>query len=155
MGLKSDSPSWGSDLHFSPIVLPSAPPRPPSSLAGPLMSRHCHQDTCSEKMPERGGTWWSGVGICLFICLPGFRHLFIPRSQLWQGNCRRGGGLGNRGNRQAQKECGLCLKITSSRAGWTRRLWQFDPSQGLGATGWGRHGVGSGVGGQGAREEVF
>ena len=81
----------------------------------------------------------------LLIYLLARVSLFVyPKESAWQGNRRRAGGrLGNRGNRQAQEECGLCLK-KSLPAGLGGRgdLDNLVLARGLEATGWGLHGRG-------------
>lgn len=56
-----------------------SPPNPHLPYAGPLMSQHCQQNACSERCWSEVGRMWDVAGICLFICLPGFHHLFTLR----------------------------------------------------------------------------
>lgn len=73
-------------------------------------------------MVECGGDW-------LIYLLARILPFVYSEALAEHGSRRHGGGLGNAGNRWASEERELCLKIISSRAGWTKRLWQFDPGQ--------------------------
>lgn len=81
-GLKPAGPAWGSDLCFIPLLLPSAPAQPScptgDSDVWTVSPRHLF---CKDTKAEHVGTMWGGA-VCLFICLPGFDHLFVPRHRL-------------------------------------------------------------------------
>lgn len=116
MGLEPAGPSWGSDLILFRLSFRAPPPASPSSPVGAPDVSTCHQDTCSEKKPEQGGVWWGATGICLFICLLWLSLLVYLRR-----------GLGKKIAGVVAGEYELCLKLISSRAGWTRGFWEFDP----------------------------
>ena len=95
------------------------------------------------------------MGICLFICLPGLRHLFIPRSQLGKEIAGVVVGLGT-GVHRLGRNVGFVLKSLPAGLGGQGDFGNLIPARGLQATGWGLHGGLHGATGWGlhARGEV-
>lgn len=84
---------------------PPQSPHCPLLPAGPLMSRHCHRDTCPEKMPSEAGFGgvWRGFAY-LFAGLSPFVYL---RRQLGQETAGRAVGSGTQKVNRLQRKVGF------------------------------------------------